>query len=186
MSAIEWFAAALGLANVWLIVRRSVWNYPFALVMCSLYLWIFFEAKLYSDSALQLFFIAINLYGLFAWIRNKADVGEISVESLTHQARWLWLAGTAAACLGWGLLMSRMTDASHPYWDGSVAMMSIASQILMAQRKLENWHGWIAVNLLSIPLYWIKGLIPTTALYMILLCMAVIGLREWRQRMQSQ
>jgi nicotinamide mononucleotide transporter len=79
--------------------------------------------------------------------------------------------------------MARLTDASYPYWDGSVAMISIVSQILMAQRKAENWIGWIIVNALSIPLYLVKGLYPTMLLYTILLGMAVIGWLQWKARL---
>ena len=63
MNELEWVAAALGVVNVTLVVRRSIWNYPFALAMVSLYFFVFFEAKLYSDALLQIFFFAVNLYG---------------------------------------------------------------------------------------------------------------------------
>ena len=63
MSPIEVTAAILGLVNVVLVVRRSLWNYPFALAMVTLYGWIFFHEKLYSDALLQIFFVVVNLYG---------------------------------------------------------------------------------------------------------------------------
>jgi nicotinamide mononucleotide transporter len=185
MSGIEWLAAVLGLANVWLIVRRSVLNYPFALVMCALYLFIFYEAKLYSDAGLQVFFIAINIYGWAAWARNSAEAGEVVVERLSDAERLIWAAGTLLLCALWGTGMAKLTDASYPYWDGSVAMISIVSQILMAQRRIENWIGWIIVNALSIPLYLTKGLYPTMVLYTILLGMAVIGWLQWKARVKT-
>ncbi len=185
MSGVEWLAAMLGLANVWLIVKRSVWNYPFALAMCALYLLIFADAKLYSDAGLQIFFIAINLYGWLAWLKNRADAGDVVVECMDTAQRLIWAAGTLGLCILWGTGMARLTDASYPYWDGSVAMISIVSQILMAQRKLENWIGWIIVNALSIPLYLVKGLYPTMVLYTILLGMAVIGWLQWKARLTS-
>ena len=114
MSPVELIAAALGLANVWLVVKRSVWNFPVALAMCALYLWVFFDAKLYSDSLLQLFFIAINIYGWVAWLRYKADSGEIEVEILAPAERLILIAITALVALAWGTVMSRTTDASSP------------------------------------------------------------------------
>lgn len=63
MSEIEVAATLLGLANIILVIRRSVWNFPFALAMVTLYGFIFAEAKLYSDAGLQLFFFVVNLYG---------------------------------------------------------------------------------------------------------------------------
>lgn len=77
--------------------------------------------------------------------------------------------------------MAAVTDATHPYWDASIAMLSIAAQILMARRYLENWWWWIVVNSLSIPLYFIKGLSLTAALYGLFLVLALWGLIEWRR-----
>jgi nicotinamide mononucleotide transporter len=179
MSPLEMVAAALGLANIMLIVRRSVWNFPFALAMVSLYAVIFWQAKLYSDAGLQVFFFAINLYGWWSWRGNAADEGEIVVQRLGWRGRSLWLALALGASLLWGTVMARTTDASYPLWDASVAMWSVAAQILMTRRYIENWHGWIAVNLISIPLYLIKGLWLTAGLYAVFLGMAVWGLVEW-------
>ena len=181
MSPLELVAALLGLINIVLIVQRSVWNYPAALAMVALYGVIFFAAKLYSDAGLQVFFFLINLYGWWSWSANQAVEGEIKVERLTTPGVALWLAGSGAATLCWGALMARYTDASYPWWDGGVAMFSIAAQILMTRRYLENWHWWIAVNLMSIQLYLIKGLQVTAGLYGVFLIMAVWGLIEWRR-----
>ena len=76
MSTIEIAAFVLGVINVALVVRRSIWNYPFALVMVLLYARIFYDAKLYSDALLQFFFFAVNLYGWWAW--GRAAASEIS------------------------------------------------------------------------------------------------------------
>lgn len=177
----EAIAAALGLANIVLVIRRSVWNFPVALAMVTLYGFVFLEAKLYSDTALQAFFFAINLYGWASWARNRAQSGEIEVRRLGPNARLAWIGGTIAATLVWGWLMHRLTDASLPWWDAGVAMGSIASQILLARRAIENWHGWIAVNLASVPLYIVKQLYLTAGLYAIFLVLAVAGLAEWRR-----
>ncbi|MBP6379456.1 MAG: nicotinamide mononucleotide transporter, partial [Sphingorhabdus sp.] len=71
MSGLEIAAVLLGIANIVLIIRRSVWNYPFAIAMVSLYFIIFRDAKLYSDAGLQIFFVAVNAYGWWSWQRNK-------------------------------------------------------------------------------------------------------------------
>ena len=82
MSAIEIIAVILGIANIILIIRRSVWNFPVAIAMVALYFVIFREAKLYSDAGLQVFFAVVNLYGWWSWRRNKADAGEVIVRRL--------------------------------------------------------------------------------------------------------
>jgi nicotinamide mononucleotide transporter len=186
MSAVEWVAVLLGIANIVLIIRRSVWNYPFAMAMVSIYFFIFRDAKLYSDAGLQIFFLVVNAYGLWAWSRNKAESGEIVVEQLTIIGRAMWIAGSAIATLGWGYFMSKYTDASYPFWDAGVAMLSVAGQILMTRRYLENWWWWIAVNIISIPLYWVKGLQLTAGLYALFLVLAIAGLIEWRKAKAQQ
>src|SRR3546814_427665 len=77
MSPIEIAAFVLGVVNLVLLVRRSIWNYPFALAMVALYAQVFFAAKLYSDALLQIFFFVVNLYGWWQWRRSQAHEGDI-------------------------------------------------------------------------------------------------------------
>jgi nicotinamide mononucleotide transporter len=181
MSTIEIIAVLLGIANIILIIRRSVWNYPFAMAMVSLYFVIFREAKLYSDAGLQIFFLVVNAYGWWSWHRNKAQVGEIVVERLHPNGVAAWIAGSILATLAWGFLMNQHSDASYPFWDAGVAMLSVVGQILMTRRLIENWYWWIIVNTISIPLYVLKGLYLTAGLYALFLVLAVAGFVEWRK-----
>lgn len=178
---VEYAAALLGVANVVLVVRRSVWNYPFALAMVTLYLFVFWDARLYSDALLQIFFFVLNLYGLANWLRSRRDAGEVVVTRLANRERALWLVGTLAASLAWGWVMMRFTDAAAPVWDALIAGMSVSAQLLLARRRLENWVLWIAVDVIAIPLYWSRGLGPTALLYGLFLGLAVAGLIGWRR-----
>jgi nicotinamide mononucleotide transporter len=180
MSPIETAAFVLGVVNIVLLVRRSIWNYPFALAMVALYAHVFFEAKLYSDALLQLFFFVVNLYGWWQWRRSQAREGDILVELMSNRARLGWAAGCAAGIAAWGWLMHRFTDASYPWWDAGVAIVSIAAQIMLAKRWLENWVLWIGVDIVSIGLYAAKGLWLTMALYAVFLALATWGLIDWR------
>ena len=182
MTWLESIAFVLGVANVTLVVRRSLWNYPVALVMVSLYALLFWRERLYSDAALQIFFFVLNLYGWIVWRRSAARAGEMRVERLSPLARRLWPAAMAAAALGWGAVMAHWTDAAMPFWDAANAVGSIAAQILLARRRLENWLLWIAVDVSSIALYAVKGLALTAILYVIFLGLSLWGYREWRGR----
>ncbi|MES2097176.1 MAG: nicotinamide riboside transporter PnuC [Pseudomonadota bacterium] len=179
MSPAEGVAALLVLINVWLIARRSIWNYAFGIVGVAIYAWVFFGAKLYSDTLLQLFFLVVQVYGWRQWRRSEIEAGEVVVDRLSNRERLFGLAAIAVAVAGWGWLMHRFTDASLPWWDAGVAMTSVAAQILMSVRKLENWWLWIAANILSIGLYAAKGLWITTGLYVLLLGISIWGLAEW-------
>lgn len=185
MSVIEILAVLLGIANILLIIRRSIWNFPVAIAMVALYFVIFREAKLYSDAGLQIFFALVNLYGWWSWHRNTADAGEVIVRRLPALGYGLWIAGSIAAIWAWGSFMGSYTATSYPYWDASVAMLSVAGQILMTRRFVENWHYWIIVNLISIPLYVVKALHLTAGLYGVFLVLAIAGLVEWRKAEKS-
>jgi nicotinamide mononucleotide transporter len=186
MSLVEWIAAALGVLNVALIVRRSVWNFPVALVMVALYFWVFWQAKLYSDAGLQFFFFAANVAGWLVWWRATANTEVVQVRRLPLLVVAACILVSLLTTLGWGYFMARQTDASAPYWDASVAMLSVIGQFLMIGRYLENWYWWIAVNILSIGLYWTKALYPTVGLATLLLGMAIYGLLEWQRAERSQ
>ncbi len=178
MSGLEIAATIFGLVNVYLIVRRNIWNFPFGLVMVVLYAKIFYDYKLYSDSLLQLYYIVVQLYGWWYWLRGRRPDGRINVETLDKQGRLIAgvviVAGTAA--LGWGM---SNTDASVPYWDATTTVMSLVAMVLLSRRKLENWVLWIAVDVLSIGIYSYKELYLTAGLYAVFLCLASWGLVEW-------
>jgi len=180
MGLTEWIAVALGVANVALVVRRSVWNYPFALAMVTLYFFVFLDAKLYSDALLQIFFLVINVYGWREWLRSRRTEGEVVVGTLSGRERFCWAAATLVASLAWGWAMTRFTDAAAPIPDALVAGLSVSAQLLLARRRLENWILWILADLIAIPLYFSRGLYPTAGLYFLFLGLATAGFFAWR------
>lgn len=181
MSWLEAIAALFGVANILLIVRRSVWNFPAALVMVTLTGVVLWDARLYSDAGLQVFFFVVNILGWVLWARNRGTEGDIIVDRLGLAGRLSWIALALAATWGWGWFMALNTNATNPWWDASVAMLSMVAQILMTRRYIDNWHWWIVVNIFSIGLYWQKQLYWFTGLYLIFLGMALWGLAEWRR-----
>ncbi len=181
MNPIEAMAAALVVANVALVAQRSVWNYPVALVAVAIYAWVFAGARLYSDALLQVFFFAANLYGWRNWALSRAATGEVVVEQLDARVRAAWLIGGAGACVLWGTLMHRYTDAAYPWWDAGIAIASVAAQVMQARRAIESWWVWIAVDVASVPLYAAKDLWFTCGLYAVLLALSIHGLVHWQR-----
>lgn len=179
MNALEIVAVLLGLANILLLVFRSIWNYPFGILMVLLYAFVFYDAKLYSDALLQVFFLAVQIYGWWHWAGKKAATGDIPVERLAPRSMILIGGASIAAIFAWGAMMQRFTDASLPYWDAGIAILSVVAQILLARRFVENWAVWILVDLISIGVYAAKGLWPTLGLYCVFLAIATWGLIDW-------
>lgn len=180
MPWLEAIAAALGLVNAYLLVRRHVWNYAFGIAAVTVYGWIFFQARLYSDTLLQVFYVVVQVYGWSNWASSKLAFGEVVVLRLTWAGRLTWVLGIAAATAGWGWIMHRYTDAAAPWLDAGVAMTSVVAQVLLTQRRIETWYLWIVVNVMSIVLYASRGLYVTTALYCVLLVLATWSFLAWR------
>ena len=183
VNPLEALATTLGLINIVLIVRRSVWNYPFGLAMVAIYAWLFAqpEVRLYSDAGLQVFFFFVQIYGWWNWARSEADSGEVAVLLMPARERGAWLAAITVATLAWGALMHRFTNAALPWADAFIAMTSVAAQMLMARRFLENWVLWIAVDVVAIGVYAAKGLVLTAWLYTAFLALSAFGLMSWRK-----
>lgn len=181
MNPLEIVAVLLGIANIVLLIRRSIWNYPVGIVMVALYFEIFREAWLYSDMGLQVFFVVVQAWGWWAWARAGGMGGPVAVERMAWAERLGWIAVIAVTTALWGWGMARWTGAVAPWWDASVAMGSVAAQILLARRKIENWIGWIIVDILAIGLYWSRDLQLTAALYGAFLVLSIVGLIEWRR-----
>jgi nicotinamide mononucleotide transporter len=180
MSQLEWIAAALVLANVALVARRSLWNYPCGIAAVSVYAVIFYQQRLYSDMILQGFFLILNVYGWVNWRTAKNDIG-VPVGWMTKGARIQWAAAIAFCWLVWSAGMARWTDAAAPFADGAVAIVSVAAQWLLARRRIESWWLWIVVDAIAIPLFYSRGLFVTAAVYAVLLMIAVAGLVQWRR-----
>jgi nicotinamide mononucleotide transporter len=186
MSTLEWCAAALILANIILAARRNVWNFPVAIVAVSLYGVVFWQAKLYSMAGLQLFFIAMNVYGWLEWKKEKTESGDVRVRYLGIPARFAWIAVSFAAVAGWGTIMQHLVGGPFPYSDAAGAMLSVVAQLLMVWRYVENWAWWIAVNIISVVLFMESGLFVSSGLYMINWVLAVYGLIRWSRDARVQ
>lgn len=179
MPPLEPVAVVLGLANIGLLVRRSIWNFAFGIAMVALYAVIFFEQRLYAEAGLQIFFAVVNIYGWWLWRRAGGADQPVQVRWLGWRARSGWLAFIAIATFALGTLLHRWTDAAMPYPDAAIAAASVAAQLLLSFRRIENWVLWILIDIGAIALYISRGLDLTAGLYAAFLVLSVLGLREW-------
>lgn len=179
LTVIEWIAAALGVINIGLLIFRSVWNYPFGIAMVALYVFVFLEKRLYAESALQVFFILAQLWGWYLWVKIGGEDDRVPVRWLDNLSRTAWLLVTAALSINLGWALHSFTNAAMPYADAGIAGASVAAQILLAYRRIENWLLWIAIDVAAVLLYIDRGLYPTAGLYGGFLVLSLIGLKEW-------
>ena len=178
LRVIEWSAMALGLVNIALLVFRNVWNFPFGIVSVILAGFVMWERKLYGESSLQAFFVLAQIWGWWLWLRIGGE-DKVPVRWLDWPSRGVWLVGIAAVGLNLGWVLDRFTDAAVPYADAGITGASIAAQILLAFRRIENWLIWIVVDVASVILFIDRGLYALAGLYGGMLVMCLFGLKEW-------
>jgi nicotinamide mononucleotide transporter len=189
MSYVELFGTILTLWSVWLIAKRRVLTWPVGIVSSLLYLVLFYQIKLYSDTIEQLYYILTNLYGWWAWDKSPQDNGQVIGVRYSRSkqvGQWVILTLIMSAILGF--LMSRIhlllpaqfpEAASLPYLDALTTIMSFTATWLMIQKKVECWIYWIIVDGIGIGLYFVKDVRFVALLYGVLLVLAINGFRLW-------
>jgi nicotinamide mononucleotide transporter len=182
---IEWTGWSTTILGIWLTTRRSLWCWPITLAADVLYLVVFYQARLYSDTLLQVFFVAFTIYGWWNWARGVRAEGEVKISPLkTRDAAIAILLGAIGTVI-LGILAQRL-HAALPWLDAALASYSLVGSWWQARRHIANWWLWIVVDILYIGEYIYKQLWPTALLYALLVALAILGLRDWRRTAVSE
>jgi nicotinamide mononucleotide transporter len=169
-----------GLVCVWLAAQKNVWNFPFGIANSALLLLLFLDARLFADSSLQLVFIALNVRGWWQWVRGVEREEEPVTTASRRQLGHFTLYGIGlSVALGIVLWHAR---GSLPVFDGLITGYSLLAQWLLNRKVLENWLYWMAVDVVSIPVYAYKGLYLIAFLYFVFLLLCVQGYQVWRRQ----
>ncbi len=185
VSGLELLAFATGLASVWLALRMRIANWPVGLISVACYAVLFFHAKLYADALLQSVFVWFGIAGWRAWAiaGGTAVAGAVTCASRRERIGVAAIALLSISVVA--LLLARFTDSPAPLFDAAIFVVSLLAIWWQMQKKLESWWLWIAVDVISIPLYWNRNLPLSAILYAVFLALCVAGLRAWRSRMRS-
>jgi len=141
-----------------------------------LYGWIFAQARLWADSALQLVFLAAAVWGWQSWGRSDFCPGFMS---LAQRSMALLCAVVLWSALSAVLLA---TGGSAPLADAFVGANSLVAQVLMVRQRTEHWLFWLAANLAGVGLFWSQELKATAALYLLFAAMALSGFWRWSRK----
>ncbi len=177
---LELISFVLSVATVVLNIRQTHWAWLFAIVSSATYGAVFYDARLYGDMGLQLVFITVSFWGWYQWLYGGAQHDALAVTRLDGRG-WLWILGAwAVGFVAFAVFLKAYTDTDVPRIDGFLTAGSLLGQLLLSRKKVENWHMWIAVDVLYVGLYVYKKLMLTAVLYAVFVVLAVIGLRAWR------
>ena len=181
----EGIAVFFGLLSVWYARKESILVYPTGIVNVLLYVYICFIAGLYADMGINAFYFVMSVYGWYNWARTDVNNKHVPISKLSDKGWIISLAGVFVFFIPIFYVLSRYTDSTVPVWDAFTTALFIISMWLMALKKIENWIGWIAGDILVIPLFFSKGLVLSSFQYFVFLILAVMGYIEWKKKIQA-
>ncbi len=182
---LEIAGVVVGLIYLWLEYRASAWLWVAGTVMPAIYLKVYYDAGLYADFAISIYYILASAYGLTCWLMGRAEDG--NGLKITHMPRRIYAPLGAVGLLLFvaiGLALNCLTDSTVPWADGFTTALSILALWMLARKYLEQWLLWIAVDVACALLYIYKGLYPTSGLYLLYALFAFFGYKQWKKAVQ--
>jgi len=184
---LEWCGVFTGILCVWLAAKNNIWNWPIAIISVLIYIFIFFESKLYADMGLQMYFFLMNIYGWYYWSKQKENpTKERPIASITKKEIMLSCIGVVVFTMALGFLLHKNTDASFPFIDSFCTAVSLIGQIFLARRVIQNWLIWIFVDIVYVGVYFSKDLYATGIMYVLYIGIATMGYLDWRKIYREQ
>ncbi|MES1170580.1 MAG: nicotinamide riboside transporter PnuC, partial [Leifsonia sp.] len=188
-SVLEAFAFITGALCVWAVSKQWLWNWPVGLLNNIAFFALFITSGLYADSGLQVAFFVLGVYGWIAWIRRRRNGSAIATAIPVRRAQRIEiLVAVAATTVGTvfiAFLLSTETNSVVPWPDAFIASASLVATCGQARKVFEQWWIWIAVDVVSSPLYLMKGLALTAILYLGFLALCIYGLMSWRRELRT-
>jgi nicotinamide mononucleotide transporter len=186
-TAIEFIAVIAGIISVVFSRRESILVYPTGLLNTILYIYLGIKGQLFGEASVNLYYTIMSIYGWWNWSRK--DTRQHHIVHITPSTRgeivqqWLFFAVVAAIL--WTLLYfirKGFAPEAIPWADAIASASAFTGMWLMTRKKIESWWWWILTNILSIPLWFVKGYVFTSVQFMVLLVLAISGLVAWKRR----
>jgi nicotinamide mononucleotide transporter len=183
MHLIEGFAIVFNLGYVWLASRQSIWCWPVSIVGVILYFYLTLQRQLYAESALQIYYLGISVYGWLYWKKNETE-GQQVVSWSGKQHLLVIVTGLIGTFIT-GFFLNKYTSAALPFFDAATTVFAIITTWMVARKVLENWLYWIVIDLASIYLYWLRDLRLSTLLFLFYTIFAIYGYQQWHKSYRS-
>lgn len=182
---LEWLAVLLGVTEVLLARKNSVWLYPAGIGSSAISITLLLKVGLYAESALSMYYVLMSIYGWYLWKRREG-APPVQVAWATRNE---WFITLLIAFGGWGviyLLLHQFTSSTVPAWDAWVSSTAWAGTWLLARRRIENWVVLNVSNLFAVPLLFHKNLVLFAALTTFLFIVAVFAFFDWQKIYRRQ
>jgi nicotinamide mononucleotide transporter len=187
---LEYIAVVAGIISVWFSKKENIWVYPTGLINTLFYIYLSFKGGLLGEASVNFYYTIMSIYGWIGWARIDNNKNKVLNISAGNKKEWteqflFFAAFYLIIFLALSYLKTNFAPEAIPWADAFASAAAFTAMWLMTKKKVESWYWWIATNIASIPLYFVKHYVFTSVYYLILLVMAVFGLLEWIRRQKQ-
>ena len=187
---LEYVAVFTGIASVYFSRLENIWVYPTGLVNTIIYIWLSLKGHLFGEASVNLYYTIMSVYGWILWAKKDAQQHHLVNIQFSNAKQWVqqllfFAVFYAAIFFILSYVKKSFAPGAIPWADAFASATAYTGMWLMARKKVESWIWWIATNLASIPLYFVKHYVFTSVYYLVLLILAVAGLMEWTERKKN-
>ena len=180
--SLELIAVFFGLLSVWFSKNNNVLVYPTGIINTSIFVYLLVKWELLGDMIINVYYFLMSIYGWYYWTRKSNNAGYTPITRMHSTDIKIILI----------IIISSLLFVSYLYsffekWSGFVSYVDIittaiffAGMWLMARRKIESWFFWILGDIISVPLYFVKGLAFSSFQYLIFTFIAIAGYYKWK------
>ena len=187
---LEYIAVATGIASVWFSRIENILVYPVGMVSTIIYIGLSINGHLLGEASVNFYYTVVSIYGWILWTRKDKQKHHVVVISTSTGREWLqqlmfFAVFYVALFFSLTYLKAKFAPGAIPWADAFASATAYTGMWLMAKKKVESWYWWLATNIASIPLYFVKHYVFTSVYYLILFVMAIFGLIEWMRRAEG-
>ena len=185
---IEAIAVFAGIVSVWYSRKENILVYPIGIINTSFYIYLSFKGHLLGEASVNLYYTIMSVYGWYLWTRKKEDHQTLALQiTNSNQKEMLQQIGFFAAFyivifIALSYAKAAFAPEAIPWADALASASAYTGMWLMAKKKVESWIWWMVTNIASIPLYYIKGYAFTSVQFIVLLILAIAGLKTWQEK----
>ena len=181
---LEIIAASLGVISVIFAKNENIFVFPTGIISTIIYVYICYKFILYGDMVINIYYTLMSLYGWYIWsFKVSVDNIIISTSKAIDFLKGIFIFLSTIVIISCAYMFFDRMRYITDYLDIFTSAIFFTAMWLMANKKIEHWIFWIVGNMISIPLYYVKGLGFSSIQFTIFLILAIMGYKEWRKKL---
>jgi len=184
--ALEIIAVFLGISSVWFSKNNNILVFPTGMISTAIFIYLLYKWVLLGDMIINAYYFVMSIYGWYIWTRKK-DNSVTQITSINSKEKKVSIIIFVSSLMFIYLVYVYFDkwDSVTAYIDNLTTAIFFVGMWLMAKRKIENWIFWIVGDIISVPLYFYKGLTFTSFQYLIFTFIAIAGYYSWKKTLNK-